>query len=291
MSTPAASDSTIAGDPEATASLLGPPRSSTPLRGQTALVTGGAAGLGRSIAQELAAAGADVAVLDLDAKAGVAAARELQRLGVRARSYQVDVSDSARVDQAFIAVRSDFGRLDSVVNNAGISLVGPHVKDTTDDDWLRVLAVMQTGVFYCMRAASRIMLEQRSGSVVNISSVRGYSPNPGRISYCAVKAAVIMMTQVAAGEWAPFGVRANAIAPGVQKTPMWDRDVLLGVCDEDKVLAVTPAGRLGQPWEVGRLAVYLCSPESQFVNGACISIDGGLTSVPADGTIVRPEES
>jgi NAD(P)-dependent dehydrogenase (short-subunit alcohol dehydrogenase family) len=148
--------------------------------------------------------------------------------------------------------------------------------------------VMQTGVFYCMRAASTYMLPRRAGAIVNISSIRGFSPNPGRVAYCAAKAAVIMMTHVAAGEWAPYGVRVNAIAPGVQKTPMWDEDVRMGVCDEVKVLETTPAGRLGQPWEVGRLAAYLCSDDAAFINGSCVTIDGGLTSVPIDGTIVRP---
>jgi NAD(P)-dependent dehydrogenase (short-subunit alcohol dehydrogenase family) len=271
--------------------VLPSPRSATPLKGRTALVTGAATGLGRAIAEELAVSGADVAVLDIDGPGAEATAAHLATLGVVSRAYTVDVSNAEAVDEAFSAVHRDFGRMDATVNNAGVSFVGPHVRDTTDEDWARVVAVMQTGVFYCMRAAARIMLPQGSGSVVNISSIRGYSPNPGRISYCAVKAAVLMMTRVAAGEWAPFGVRANAIAPGIQQTPMWDHDVALGVCDEELVLRATPAGRLGQPWEVGRLAVYLCSDDATFVNGACISIDGGLTSVPADGKLVRPGDA
>lgn len=258
------------------------------LAGKTAIVTGSGRGLGRAIAEEMAGAGAGVAVLDLDLPAASAAAEELTGHDVDARPYQVDVSDSADVNGVFAKVHDDFGRIDFVVNNAGVSFVGPHIEDTTDDAWARTIGVMQTGVFYCMRAASRYLLPQRSGAIVNISSIRGFSPNPGRIAYCASKAAVIMMSQVAAGEWAPYGVRVNAIAPGVQKTPMWDEDVRLGVCDEEKVLATTPAGRLGQPWEVGRLAVYLCSEDAAFINGSCIAIDGGLTSVPIDGTILRP---
>ena len=167
------------------------------------------------------------------------------------------------------------------MNNAGISRVGPHTQDVTDEDWHDSIAVMQTGVFYCMRAAGRIMLPQRSGSVVNISSIRGFSPNPGRMTYSTPKAAVIMMTKIAAGEWAPFGVRVNAIAPGVLRTPMWDTDVARGAIDEQHYLDVVPAHRLGQPWEVGRLIVYLCSGDADYVTGAVLTIDGALTSIPA----------
>ena len=261
---------------------------SSELSGFTSIVTGAATGLGRAIAEELARAGSNVAVMDIDIIRARLAAQELAALGVSARAYQVDVSSSEEVDSGFQEVMSDFGRLDVVVNNAGLSLVGPYIVETTDEDWHKAIGVMQTGVFYCMRAAARHMLPQKSGSVINISSIRGYSSNPGRIAYCAAKAAVIIMTRVAAAEWAPYGVRANSIAPGVQQTEMWEQEVRRGVGDESALLEVTPAGRLGQPWEVGRLAVFLAGPDSEFVNGACVSIDGGLTSVPPDGSVRRP---
>ena len=123
---------------------------------------------------------------------------------------------------------------------------------------------------------------------MNISSIRGVTSIPGRIAYCAAKAAVVTMTQVTAGEWSPYGVRVNAIAPGVQKTPMWDEDVRLGRVDEAAIVANVPAGRMGQPWEVGRLAVYLCSDDAAYVIGSVVSIDGGLTTVPFEGSITRP---
>ncbi|GDX24940.1 short-chain dehydrogenase [Actinomycetes bacterium] len=256
---------------------------------KVAIVTGAAQGIGRAIAGELALAGAHIAVFDLNIDAAHAAAAEISKLGVTSKGYAVDVSKSKVVDDAFSQVVSDFGRLDILVNNAGVSFVGPHIKDVTDEVWDISLGVMQSGVFYCMRAATRYFLPQRSGSVVNISSIRGFTSNPGRIAYCATKAAVIMMTRVAAAEWAPYGVRANAIAPGVQRTPMWDIDVELGVVDEERVLRVTPAGRLGDPNEIGKLAVFLCSDDAQFINGDCITIDGALTTVPIDGAVTRPE--
>jgi NAD(P)-dependent dehydrogenase (short-subunit alcohol dehydrogenase family) len=116
---------------------------------------------------------------------------------------------------------------------------------------------------------------------VNISSIRGFSPNPGRLAYCAAKAAVILMTKVMAGEWAPFGVRVNAVAPGVQKTGMWDEDVARGIFDEQEFLDLIPAHRLGDPHEVGRLCSFLASDEAGYITGACVTIDGALTSIPA----------
>jgi NAD(P)-dependent dehydrogenase (short-subunit alcohol dehydrogenase family) len=251
------------------------------LQGRVAVVTGAGTGLGRGIARALAEAGAHVAVLELDAQAGASAARELSELGVSACAYPTDVSSREQVDGAFDAVARELGRIDAVVNNAGISRVGAHTHEVTDEDWHDSIGVMQTGVFYCMRAAGRIMLPRGSGSIVNIASIRGFAPNVGRITYCAPKAAVIMMTKVAAGEWAPRGVRVNAIAPGILRTPMWDADVARGVMDERRYLALVPARRLGMPAEVGRLAVYLCSDEAAYVTGSCITIDGGLTSVVA----------
>jgi NAD(P)-dependent dehydrogenase (short-subunit alcohol dehydrogenase family) len=251
------------------------------LSGRVAAVTGAGRGLGLGIARELASAGAAVAVLELDPASGRTAAEELEAMGVRARCYPTDVTDRAAVDDAFGAVRRDFGRLDAAVNNAGISRVGPHTDVLEDADWLDTVAVMQTGVFYCMRAAGRLMLDQGSGSVVNISSIRGFSPNPGRLAYCATKAAVIMMTRVAAGEWAPRGVRVNAVAPGILRTPMWDADVARGVLDEAHYLDLVPAKRIGDPAEVGKLVAYLASDAATYVTGTVQTIDGGLTAIPA----------
>ena len=251
------------------------------LDGRVAIVTGAGTGLGRGIAEELAKEGASIAVAEIDAASADQAAAELAGLGVDARAYPTDVSKRDQVDATFDAVAQDFGRIDVVVNNAGISRVGPHTQDVTDEDWHDSIAVMQTGVFYCMRAAGRHLLPRKSGSVINISSIRGFSPNAGRMTYCAPKAAVIMMTKVAAGEWAPHGVRVNAIAPGVLRTPMWDADVERGVIDEDFYLDVVPMHRLGAPSEVGRLAVYLSSDDASYVTGAVLTIDGALTSIPA----------
>jgi NAD(P)-dependent dehydrogenase (short-subunit alcohol dehydrogenase family) len=252
------------------------------LRDRVAVVSGAGAGLGRAIAGQLASAGAHVAVLEIDGDSCAAAAAALAREhGVRTLAVQADVSDRAAVDAAFARVQAELGRLDIAVNNAGVSHVGPFTQDVTDEHWHQTIAVMQTGVFFCMRAAGRLMLEQGSGSIVNVSSIRGFSPNPGRLAYCAVKAAVIMMTKVAAGEWTRQGIRVNAVAPGVERTPMWDADVARGAIDESLYLDVVPAGRLGDPADVGKLVAYLCSDHAAYISGSVMTIDGGLTSIPA----------
>lgn len=252
------------------------------LRDRVAVVTGAGAGIGLAIAGQLALAGAHVAVLEIDpARCTTAAAALARDHGVKALALQADVADRAAVDAAFARVHREFGRLDIAVNNAGVSHVGPFTQDIADEHWHETVAVMQTGVFYCMRAAGRLMLEQGSGSIVNISSIRGFSPNPGRLAYCAVKAAVIMMTKVAAGEWTRQGIRVNAVAPGVERTPMWDDDVARGAIDESLYLDIVPAGRLGDPADVGRLVAYLSSDHASYISGSVMTIDGGLTSIPA----------
>ncbi len=238
--------------------------------------------MGLSIAEQLASAGAHIAVLEINPETCAGTATALARdHDVRTIGLPTDVADRAAVDAAFDRVQSEFGRVDIAVNNAGVSHVGPFTQDVTDAAWDETIAVMQTGVFYCMRAAGRLMLEQRSGSIVNISSIRGFSPNPGRLAYCAVKAAVIMMTKVAAGEWTRQGVRVNAVAPGVERTPMWDADVAKGALDEQLYLDLVPAGRIGDPADVGKLVAYLCSDHASYISGSVVAIDGGLTSIPA----------
>ena len=241
--------------------------------GRVVVVTGGGGGIGSAICEEFARDGARVAVWDLS---------EATTDGLDGgRAYAVDITDSAAVDAAMDAVARDFGGVDVLINCAGISRVGDHTHELSDEIWNQSIGVMQTGVFFCSRAAARKMFDRGGGSIVNISSIRGFSPNPGRLAYCAAKAAVIMMTRVMAAEWAPRGIRVNAVAPGVQKTGMWDEDVARGIFDEQEFIDLIPAHRLGDPHEVGRLCSFLASDEAGYITGACVTIDGALTSIPA----------
>jgi NAD(P)-dependent dehydrogenase (short-subunit alcohol dehydrogenase family) len=245
------------------------------------VVTGAGTGLGRGIARSLAAEGAAVAVLDINPSSAEEVAAELRELGVASRSYVADVAQREAVDSTMLQVVADLGKIDVLVNNAGISRIGPHTHETTDEDWLDSMAVMQTGVFYCMRAAARIMIEQESGNIVNVSSIRGLSPAPGRITYSPAKAAVIMMTKIAASEWARHGIRVNAVAPGFCRTEMHDAQVASGAFEEQHYLDTIPVGRFGTPQEVGTLVAYLASDDAAYVTGSCFVIDGGLTTVPS----------
>lgn len=249
------------------------------LASRVAVVTGAGGGLGRAISRKLADAGAKVMLLERDVGSGEELLAELQAAGADARLFVIDVAISAEVDEAFREVHADYGRVDVLINNAGIDRTGPYTQDVSDEDWLAALGVMQSGVFYGMRAAGRIMVPQGSGSVINISSIRGFSPIPGRMTYSPAKAAVIMMTKIAAGEWGRHGVRVNAIAPGFTRTPMHEEGVARGMIDEEQYLRVIPARRFGMPDEIGTLIVFLCSDAASYITGACITIDGGLTTI------------
>ena len=243
-------------------------------------VTGAASGLGHGIATEFAREGARIAIAEIDAEAGDAAARGFREQGIPACSYQCDVANYDDVQRAIASAIAELGGLHVLVNNAGISMVGDETQDLPLDVWHKSIDVMQTGVFYCSQVAGRHFLSQREGSVVNISSLRGLGSFPGRMAYCTVKAAVVMMTKCMAAEWAPYGVRVNAIAPGPAKTPMWDADVARGAVDEVAALAGMPMGRLALPEDIGKAAVFLASHDATYITGAVLSVDGGCTLIP-----------
>jgi 3-oxoacyl-[acyl-carrier protein] reductase len=247
------------------------------LDAQTAVVTGAGSGLGQAIAMGLARAGARLVIMDLNPASGNATASAILAAGGDAVAAGVDVGDPDAVREAFGALAGT--SLDILVNCAGISRIGDDVPDVSDEDWSDSVAVLQSAVFYCMREASKVMIRQRSGSIVNIASIRGFSPMPGRIVYSPAKAAVIMMTQTAAGELARHGIRVNAVAPGFMKTPMHDEQVAAGVFDEGHYLRAIPMGRFGLPDEVAKAVRFLCSDDASYITGSCLVVDGGLTSV------------
>jgi len=234
------------------------------LEGKTALVTGGSRGIGRAIALELAAAGAQVT---LSYRSGQEEADEVAR-EAGAVAVQADVSDpdAARrlVDQA--------GELDILVNNAGLTRDGLLAR-MSDEDWHDVIETNLGGVFHTCRAAVRGMMKRRSGSIVNVSSIVGVHGNPGQTNYAASKAGIIGFTKALARELGTRGVRANVIAPGYIDTRL--TEVIAGEMKE-LMLANTPLGRFGKPEEIAGAVRFLCSDEAAFITGDVLLVDGGL---------------
>jgi 3-oxoacyl-[acyl-carrier protein] reductase len=245
--------------------------SATPLAGQVALVTGASRGIGAAIAAELAAAGATVVVnyaSSPDAAQKVVAAIEVA--GGRAWAQQADVADEEQVEALVKAVLEREGRLDVLVNNAGITRDGLLMRMKTAD-WQSVIDLNLTGVFLCTRAVSRTMLRARSGRIINITSVVGLMGNPGQANYSAAKAGVIGLTRSSAAEFASRGVTVNAVAPGFIES-----DMTAGL-EREPILAAIPLGRMGQPGEVASAVRFLAAdPAAAYMTGQVLQVDGGL---------------
>jgi NAD(P)-dependent dehydrogenase (short-subunit alcohol dehydrogenase family) len=250
------------------------------LKGRRALVTGANSGIGAGIAKELAAAGARVAVnfvVDPDAAAAVVAG--IRQAGGEAVSLQADVADAAQVGAMFATLDRTWGGLDVLVNNAGID--GPRAMawETDPADWERVLRVDLLGAFHCAREALKRMVAQRSGVVLNLTSVHEKVPWSGYSAYAAAKAGLSMTTKTMAQEAAPFGVRVVALAPGAIRTPI-NRSVWSDPASLADLLTKIPLDRMGEPEEIARVAVFLVSDAASYLTGSTVYVDGGMTDYP-----------
>jgi 3-oxoacyl-[acyl-carrier protein] reductase len=239
-----------------------------------AVVTGAARGIGREIAARLAGAGASLAVVDVAEDSVAQAARELSRPGATARGYRCDVSSFDDVSGVGERVLADFGRVDVLVNNAGITRDRLLVR-MTSEDWSAVIAVNLTGAFNFSKVFAPAMLKQRSGCVVNIASVVGQMGNAGQANYAASKAGMIGLTKSLAREFAPRGVRVNAVAPGFIRTPMTDA---LPEEVQNQMKQAIPLGRLGETGDVADVVMFLVSDAAAYVTGQVINCDGGLVT-------------
>ncbi len=239
---------------------------------KVALVTGAARGIGLATAQWLLAQGHAVALLDIDgATLDVAAALLAQP--ERMLALQADVRDPAQVAQAVSAVEARFGRLDALVNNAGIAVFKP-LLDTTFDEWQQVLATNLNGPFLCTQAGAKLMLKHGGGSVVNIASISGLRASTLRVAYGTSKAALIHLTKQQAAELGDVGIRVNCIAPGPVDTAMAKlvHSAAIRADYHDSI----PLGRYGTPEEIAAGIGFLCSDAASYINGQCLAVDGGF---------------
>jgi 3-oxoacyl-[acyl-carrier protein] reductase len=237
--------------------------------GKTALVTGAARGIGLAIATRLAADGARVALLDQDADAVETAARGIGR---GALALAGDVTRAKDVDGAVARVESAWGRLDVLVNNAGITGRSFPIWELSDEDWQRVIDVDLTSVFLCCRAAVKVMLRQGGGRIINIASIAGKEGNPTLVPYSTAKAGVIGLTKALAKEVATRGIFVNAVAPAVIGTELLKQ---MEPSTVDLLVSKIPMGRVGKPEEVAALVAWLASDECSFSTGAVYDLSGG----------------
>ncbi len=253
------------------------------LAGKAAIVTGAASGIGRSTALLFAREGAKVAVCDIDAEGAEEVASEIRKSRREGMALALDVTDEKAWASCIEKVQSVWGRLDILVNSAGIADEAPLTRLTTAQ-WRRVLSVNLEGTFLGIASAMRAMKATGRGSIVNVSSLSGVKASAGAAAYCASKAGVIQLTRVAALECANDGhnIRVNCVTPGGVKTPMWEKTPLwpgISTCEEWTAPAdAPPLKRFAEPIEVARAILFLASDESSYVSGAALALDGGASA-------------
>ncbi|RMI42237.1 SDR family NAD(P)-dependent oxidoreductase [Streptomyces triticirhizae] len=247
----------------------------TEFSGRTVLVTGGASGIGRAVANRLAAGGASVVIADFNEDGAAGAAEEITAGGARATAIRLDVTDPASVEAAVTFATSTYGALHLAVNNAGISGEPVPVGEHPLQEWRRVVDTNLTGVFLCLRAELPEIVAAGGGAVVNMASILGTNGFPGAAGYVAAKHGVVGLTKTAALEYAERGVRVNAVGPGFIDTPLLHRSETI---DFEQLVSLHPAGRLGRAEEVAELTAFLLSDRASFVHGSYHLVDGAYAA-------------
>ncbi|MEU5724763.1 glucose 1-dehydrogenase [Micromonospora sp. NPDC047738] len=246
--------------------------------GQVALITGASSGMGLATARAFAEAGAAVALADINRAAVQTATETLAAAGHRVLGVSCDVTDEASVAAAVRSTVEEFGRLDMAFNNAGIQVPPSDAADEPAEVFDRVNAVNLRGVWACMKHELAQMRSQGNGAIVNCSSLGGLVGLPGRAAYHASKHGVLGLTRSAALEYAPHGIRINAVCPGTIATPMVTEMIDKGELDRAEAIANQPINRLGEPEEIAAAVLWLCSPGASFVIGVALPVDGGYTA-------------
>jgi 3-oxoacyl-[acyl-carrier protein] reductase len=244
------------------------------LKGKVAIITGASKGIGKGIAVRYAQEGAAVVLASRAMDLLTPIASQINQEGGKALAWEVDVTRFESVSTMVDKSVEQFGRLDIMVNNAGISMAHPS-EELSPQDWQRALDTDLSGVFYGCQCAARKMIPQGGGCIINITSVYGIVAAPGRAAYCASKAACNMLTKVLAIEWAKKNIRVNAIAPGYIRTELVQGVIDKGMLPLGAIEKRTPLGRIGEVEELLGLSVYLAGDESGFMTGSVVNIDGG----------------
>ncbi len=243
------------------------------LEGKTAVITGSGRGIGKAIAMKFASLGADIVINDIpQSEYAEETCGEIKKLGVKSIVVKGDVRNADDVKNLIDTTVKEFGKIDILVNNAGITRDGLMLR-MSEEDWDLVLDINLKGAFNCIKAAARPMMKQRSGSIINITSVVGIMGNPGQANYSASKAGLIGLTKTTAKEFASRKIRCNAVAPGFIASAMTDK------LDDDtkaKYLAAVPLSEFGKPEQIADVAAFLASDMSNYVTGQVINVDGGL---------------
>ena len=245
------------------------------LKDKVALITGGARGIGRSIALAFAQEGADIVVADVNIKEAKKTALDIEQLGRRSLALEMDVTDYIKVEGAVNKILDKFTKVDILVNNAGITKDNLLLR-MSQAEWDAVLNVNLKGAFNCIKAVSLPMIKQRSGKMINIASIIGIIGNPGQANYSASKAGIIALTKTAAKELASRKINVNAIAPGFIQTEMTAR---LSEELKQKMKEAIPLNKFGSPEDVAAVCVFLASEDSRYITGQTIVVDGGMVMV------------
>lgn len=246
------------------------------LTGQIAVVTGAGNGIGKACALAFAQSGAKVALLDISADALEKAKAEIAALGGESMGYICDVSSVASINQTFVQVAADYGRIDILVNSAGRN-IQQHGSDVTEEAWDAVMGLNAKGSFFCCQAASRTMIPQGSGKIINIGSAMSVVGYVKRSAYCASKGAVVQFSKVLAGEWAPYNITVNTVAPTFINTPFTEpmfKDQAFKEDVERRILL----NRIGEVDDVIGAVLYLVSNAADMVTGSILMVDGGWTA-------------
>ncbi len=245
------------------------------LNGKVALVTGAARGIGRACALALAEAGADIVLGLRDKKTGDSLATEIEKMGRDVLPVQMDISKMAEIKSAVEIAKGHFKHIDILVNNAGIG-TQDNVENVKEDEFDYILSVNLKGTFFVSQEVGKIMIEQKEGWIVNLSSQAGFIALPTESVYCMTKAGIAHLTKCMALEWAKYHIRVNAVAPTFIKTPGTDK--WLGDPEFKKsVIRRIPLGKIGEPMDVARSVVFLASPAAEMITGETLMIDGGWT--------------